>query len=163
MKFNLGCGARPTNLPGWTNIDTEDAKQGYKGKVVKGNILDLSNLYEDGCASEILCQHTVEHLDKNEIKLFFAECCRLLKPNGIMRLSAPDFEWAITVGLDKHDIDFLDNLLYARHLHKYDYHKQGIYEKKLRRLCQEYNFTVSKVTKSFVAGIMEIQLEAIKN
>ena len=34
----------------------------------------------------------LEHLDKNETRVFFNESFRILKPNGVMRIVVPDFQ-----------------------------------------------------------------------
>lgn len=38
--------------------------------------------------------HTVEHLTKEMMDFWFAECCRILKPGGVLRVVTPDIETA---------------------------------------------------------------------
>lgn len=45
---------------------------------------------EDESVSLIYCSHTLEHLDFGSAKAFLAECYRILKPNGIMRVALPN-------------------------------------------------------------------------
>lgn len=138
MKLNLGSGKR--NRDGFINIDaikqTEDT--------VVANILSLT--YDDNSIDHIYSSHVIEHLDKNEIKVYFKECSRMLKSGGIMEILAP----CMTTVIDNYKngkctIDFLDDFLFARHLHEYDYHKQGIYEQKLKKLYTEYGFTITRI------------------
>lgn len=42
---------------------------------------------------EVLCtSHMVEHLDRDEVISFLKEACRILAPNGIIRIVVPDLK-----------------------------------------------------------------------
>jgi predicted SAM-dependent methyltransferase len=155
MKLNLGSGKR--NREGFINIDA--VKQ--TDSTIVGNILNLD--YEDGTIEHIYSSHVIEHLDKNEIKRYFSECHRMLIPNGIMELLAPSMLLIIKqFNNGKVDINYLDNFLYALQLHPYDYHKHGIYDEKLRKLCADYGFKISQISYNDIPREPEIYMLANK-
>lgn len=45
----------------------------------------------DGSVTRILTEHFLEHLDRAAIAALLTECCRVLKPDGLMRLAVPDY------------------------------------------------------------------------
>jgi len=135
IKLNLGSGKR--NQEGYTNIDAVKRTE----ETVVGNILELT--YEDASIDEIFSEHMIEHLTKNEFDHFFSECSRMLKSGGKLAQ--------------------LEEFLYAEHLHEYDYHRHGIYEEKLRRMCTKYNFAVDSIEhRDTTWSLNEIVLLATK-
>jgi predicted SAM-dependent methyltransferase len=158
MKLNLGCGTDVQQ--GYTNIDAVPQSP----DVIQGNILSLD--LEDGVADEVMSSHVVEHLTRDELDAFFQECRRLLKPGGTLVCVAPDMEaWCRAWARNQVGIDELDNLLYALQKHEYDYHRQGIYEKKLRMLCERHNFEVISLQHVFAGrrgALREVHLRARK-
>ena len=138
-KLNLASGKRP--MTGYINID---AVPGDDVDLV-ANVLDLRQ-FADGTIEEIYSEHLIEHFDRNEISQFFRECNRLLQINGRLKLVAPSLEKAVLkVANGMADLDWLDHFMYANHTHLYDYHKQGIFEAKLRRLASENGLTVERI------------------
>jgi SAM-dependent methyltransferase len=75
LKVHLGCG--PHILEGWENHDAD---------------LDLRNPlpWSDQAVDFIFAEHVIEHLTTPEGVLFVRECCRVLRPGGVVRLSFPD-------------------------------------------------------------------------
>ena len=77
IKLNLGSGN--VKLPGFTNLD---------GKF--GD--DITNLiYENESVSEIYVSHVLSYFDREEVIDVLREWYRVLKPNGELYLSVPDF------------------------------------------------------------------------
>jgi predicted SAM-dependent methyltransferase len=154
-KLNLGSGKN--NMSGYDNIDIVQ----HTPETIIGNILELK--YNDNSVNEIYCAHVIEHLDKNEINKFFSECNRVLKRDGKLEIIAPDMNGIIEEFLkNKVSIDYLDDFLFARHLHKYDYHKQGIYIEKLTKLCHKYKFIINKTMYEGNFNEPEIHIKAAK-
>ena len=160
MKLNLGCGKRLKK--GFINIDispqVDDVEQGDA----------LNPEFKDKSVTVVCSEHFIEHLTKPELNRFFSECNRILIDGGKLTLIAPSMETSIMKYIEKKQtIKYLENLLFARHLHKHDYHKQGIYKEKLERLCAKYGFSVIKIyyqdRSSLGGGADEIVLEAVKN
>jgi len=81
-NINLGCG---TNiLKGWINLDCV----ALAGVDVVHDLNVLPLPFENECASEILCEDVLEHL--NYIPLL-KECHHILLPGGRVRIEVPHF------------------------------------------------------------------------
>jgi len=82
-RLHLGCGA--THLDGWLNID------------LFGNnadaFLDLRRRlpFADNSIDAAFHEHLIEHLPYAAALRFATECCRVLRPGGILRMAMPDF------------------------------------------------------------------------
>lgn len=83
LCVNLGCGYRP--LKDWINVDRA---RGPEVQVV----WDLSEglPFADSTCSAIFSEHVIEHVSKDHAVRLLAECYRVLKVGGILRLSTPD-------------------------------------------------------------------------
>ena len=112
MKLNLGCGAKVVN--GWANVDyaigARLARGSWFGKaLVKLGVLRLSwpseivihDLrqgvpYPDNSVDVVYSSHFLEHLSRQEGRKFLAECRRVLKLGGVLRIVVPDLRAVIT-------------------------------------------------------------------
>lgn len=84
MRINLGCGY--DYRKGWLNIDSS-------GKSAADQLMEAHDLdLPDGAAEEIDAAQLVEHLGFFKTKFCLAECWRVLKPGGILRLETPDID-----------------------------------------------------------------------
>lgn len=83
--FNFGCGK--TFHPEWSNFD-------FTATPPDVLFLDIANPLPipDGQAEVIYHSNVLEHLDQDQGRNFLAECHRVLKPGGIMRVGIPDLE-----------------------------------------------------------------------
>lgn len=81
----------------------------FMGLVKKFNILycDASKKIpeKNNSVDLIYSCHMIEHLDNKELKIFFKECERVLKPNGYLRLVVPDFNYLIDIYNKNHNVD----------------------------------------------------------
>ena len=84
MKLHLGCGKR--HIPGFVHIDAID----YPHVDHVATIDNLSFL-GDGTADLIYTCHVLEHFKRREVHKVLAEWLRVLKPDGTLRISVPDF------------------------------------------------------------------------
>jgi SAM-dependent methyltransferase len=82
MRLNVGCGNR--RLPGYTGVDA--IQRPAADIVAPAHAIPLP----DGCASEVLAVHLVEHVFSWEVPQLLAEWRRLLKPGGVLVLEMPD-------------------------------------------------------------------------
>jgi predicted SAM-dependent methyltransferase len=86
LLINLGAGER--GKPGWVNVDV--------GPWPSLNcVWDCRNglPFPDNSVKGIFCEHFLEHLDyKEEAPAFLAECKRVLKVGGVIRIIVPDAE-----------------------------------------------------------------------
>ncbi len=86
IKFlNLGCGS--TYVKGWTNIDFVSSSE----DVIAHNLLE-GIPHKDNGFDLVYHSHVLEHFPKSEAPKFIAECFRVLKPGGVIRIAIPDLE-----------------------------------------------------------------------
>ncbi len=85
---NIGCGRN--YVPGMINVDSNIFRR-------KDLWLDvtLGLPFPDGSICGIYSSHTIEHLTMGQVRKLFAECYRILKPRGRVRLIVPSLEYAI--------------------------------------------------------------------
>jgi len=81
-KLHLGCGENVLN--GWTNIDV-----GNNPSILR---LDLTEdlPMESDTVEFIYSEHFIEHIRRDQAEKLFIECFRVLKPDGVIRISTPD-------------------------------------------------------------------------
>ena len=84
-KLNFGCGKR--FAPGWTNIDFHsDSDQIQRVNLLKG--FPFADEYFD----VVYSSHVLEHFTPDQALFLLKEAWRVLKPQGILRISVPDLE-----------------------------------------------------------------------
>lgn len=85
--LNLGCGVSFVQSSSWINLDW----QSNSSFVRKHNLLK-GLPFEDNCFTLVYSSHLLEHLTQEDAYFLLTESYRVLKPNGTLRLSLPDFE-----------------------------------------------------------------------
>jgi len=116
LKINIGCGDTPTE--GWRNYDNSWSVRLAKNKVLtfvlrktglfsasqlkfisfaeNSNILWANGIKRipenDSTADAVYSSHMIEHIEKDDVSLFFKEVRRILKSGGIIRLAVPDIK-----------------------------------------------------------------------
>ena len=111
MKLNLGCGS--TVPEGWINVDYSLGARFMKipffrvlnSKVKLFNLDWKENIYlhdltkkfpwADSSIDCVYSSHTLEHFSKEDGLVFLAECHRVLRSNGIIRIIVPDLKYVI--------------------------------------------------------------------
>ncbi len=83
--LNLGCGNR--YHPAWINIDI--APQGPE--VIQNDLCRGIPLSDASC-DVVYHAAVLEHLRRPDAEAFLADCYRVLKPGGIIRIGVPDLE-----------------------------------------------------------------------
>ena len=86
LLVNIGAGGQ--GKPGWINVDIFEASG-------INCVYDCrkSLPFPDNSAKGIFSEHFFEHIDYvEEVPYFLAECYRVLKPGGIIRLIVPDLQ-----------------------------------------------------------------------
>lgn len=83
--LNIGCGA--THHPDWVNLDVSSSDSSVLP-------VDINNGLPFSADSISVCysSHLFEHLDKEGARYFLAECMRVLKSGGVIRLAVPNLE-----------------------------------------------------------------------
>ena len=89
-KLHLGCGQN--YIENWINIDSHSP---YKIDLC----YDLRNPlpYHEESVDFIFNEHFIEHLTLNEGLVFLKECYRVLKINGVLRISTPSLNWLVSM------------------------------------------------------------------
>lgn len=85
-RLQIGCGANL--LPGWFNTDFYP-----KSEVVAH--LDATEPFPFAAASfdAIYCAHMIEHIEYPAACAMVAQCYRVLKPGGVLRLATPNLQF----------------------------------------------------------------------
>jgi SAM-dependent methyltransferase len=107
--LNLGCG--PTFHPDWVNIDIRPTDP----RVRTGNITNGIPLEANVCDA-VYHSHVLEHLSVQEAQFFLAECYRVLKPGGVLRVVVPDLEQIARLYLE-----YLESAVAGGDQRKYDW------------------------------------------
>jgi len=84
LKLQLGSG--PLILPGWVNLDN----QPYPGV---DRVLDVTKGLPYRNADYVFAEHFIEHIPYPDAMNLLRECRRVLKDDGVLRLSTPNLEW----------------------------------------------------------------------
>jgi len=85
--LNLGCGYHYSSQNEWANLDFTSTGEG----VIAHNL--LSGIpFSDNCFDLVYHSHVLEHFAKEDGRRMLAECFRVLKPGGILRIAVPDLE-----------------------------------------------------------------------
>lgn len=84
-RFNIGCGGY--GHEGWLNCDLDPLREDYL-------FVDATRPlpFPDACADRIFTEHMIEHLALDDAQRFLAECARVLKPGGLLRVATPDLD-----------------------------------------------------------------------
>ena len=83
--LNIGCGHRFHK--DWINIDIDPASPEVKKVNIMGGLP-----YPDNSFDVVYHSNVLEHLPRQKGKEMIAECYRVLKPGGILRINIPDLE-----------------------------------------------------------------------
>jgi len=87
--LNVGCG--PHYHEDWVNLDFVSTGPG----VIAHNLLK-GIPFENDRFEVVYHSHVLEHFSKADGQRFIAECYRVLKPGGILRIAVPDLQKIIT-------------------------------------------------------------------
>ena len=86
-RLHLACGTNV--LDGWANIDLES-----NGAVVGWNLTDRLPVRSES-VDLIYCEHFIEHITLNQATALLVDCHRILRPDGILRVSTPSLKKVI--------------------------------------------------------------------
>jgi ubiquinone/menaquinone biosynthesis C-methylase UbiE len=92
LKLHLGCGKR--NLPGYVHIDVDAHPH-----IDYCTSIDNLPMIQDNSVDEIYTCGVIPYFDRDEINTALCEWHRVLKKDGILRISVIDFERQVEVYL----------------------------------------------------------------
>lgn len=88
MKYlNLGCGSNYSKEKEWTNLDFVSSDK----NVISHNLLN-GIPFPDEHFDLVYHSHVLEHFTKEDGEAFVAECFRVLKKGGVLRIAVPCLE-----------------------------------------------------------------------
>lgn len=85
VLVNIACGN--SFVDGWVNLDYAPASSA----VIQSNLLERLPL-DDAVADVVYSSHFLEHIPRKRVAGFLAECSRVMKPGGQIRLVLPDLD-----------------------------------------------------------------------
>jgi SAM-dependent methyltransferase len=93
---NVNFGSGPHRLDGWINVDLDP-----EGR--PDVIADLGEAlpFATGAVDFIFSEDTIAYLGLDAVRVFLAECRRVLKPDGAMRVLTPDLAKLARMYLDE--------------------------------------------------------------
>lgn len=120
LRLNLGCGEH--KIDGFINIDC--VKQGRVQPDLVHNFVTERLPYEDKSVDQIWMIHCLEHIEMYHWQCLFEEILRVLKDNGSLTLSYPEFKECAQRFIDNtgNQKNFWRATLYGRQLYDTDYH-----------------------------------------
>lgn len=193
LKLNIGCASRI--MEDYVNIDLstiEEIISRYPNIPIKKNIPvyqhDIFNLpYENQTVDEVRSDSMLEHLSFKEEKLFFYEVKRVLKSNGLLVFSVPDFEKTIKDWLEasddwqdfyRDDVDAIkDNHWFGTYSYSFEnrwgylmasifgpqnsegqFHKNAYTETKIVKMMDKLDFSIVKLDRYLWKGDRNLML-----
>lgn len=136
LKLHLGCGSR--HIPGFIHIDA--APWPHVDIVGPVERLPLAG----GTASVIYASHILEHFDRRQYLEVLAECYRVLRPGGLLRISVPDFAACVAEYYENGIADGLTGLVglvVGGQRDAFDYHKMIFDQRSLTEALRRTGFT----------------------
>ncbi|WP_067616591.1 class I SAM-dependent methyltransferase [Dissulfuribacter thermophilus] len=133
MKLHIGCGKK--YLPGYKHLDIIDYD--HVDYVCDAKRLKM---IDDETVSEIYACHILEHFKRNEVLEVLKEWHRVLVPNGLIRISVPDFEAIVAEYLVNGDLNRLQGLLFGGQTYDYNFHHVAFDFTSLKSLLNEAGF-----------------------
>lgn len=88
--------------------------------------------FPDASVDAIFCEEVIEHVSYKNGQLMLCQCYRILKPNGILRITTPDLNY---FAAHLEDCDSI-NWIFYEHEHRYIYTRM-----KLEQSCLNAGFT----------------------
>lgn len=133
MKLHIGCGQK--YLPGYKHIDVMEAE--HIDYVC--DTRDLSILADDS-SDQIYACHILEHLEKKDVPVILKEWHRVLKTDGVIRISVPDFEAIAERYLEHKNLTELQGLLYGGQTYDHNFHYVAFDFRNLKQLLETAGF-----------------------
>lgn len=134
VLIHLGCG--DINIPGYINVDAFPKPHVHYVSDVK-NLSIFPNNYAD----LVYACHILEHIPRKQVVETLVEWRRVLKPQGVLRISVPDFDLILEmynkIGFD---VDGISDPLLGGQNNQLDFHYAIFSERFLSTLLKEAGF-----------------------
>lgn len=128
VYIHLGCG--PINAQGFINVDLRPFSHVHYIQEIEN-----LNIFPNEYADLIYASHVLEHVSHCKLSEVLKEWYRVLKKNGILRISVPDFDKIVNVYFsEKNDIKSIISPLMGGQDNLYNFHKSVFNENYLKEL-----------------------------
>jgi len=138
IKLHLGCGE--VRLPNFINIDLRKTKS-------SDLVQDIRNLkkFNKNSVDEIYVCHVLEHFGKYELKKILLNWNKVLKKNGKLKISVPDFRKICEIYLKTGKIKLIEGPVVGGQTYKNNFHYNIFDFNKLKRLLLDSGFYLIKI------------------
>ncbi len=134
MKLHLGCGKR--HIPGYIHIDAVDYPH-----IDHVATIDNLSFVVDNSVDVIYTCHVLEHFKRRDVVRVLREWYRVLKPQGILRTSVPDFAALVEIYRRTSDLNLVIGPLFGRQDYLYNIHYNVFDFASLRHDLEEAGFS----------------------
>lgn len=139
LYLHLGCGG--VNHESFVNIDGLPAPHIHFIRAI-----DNLSPFKENSVDLIYASHCLEHFSHQKTSNVLAEWFRVLKTNGILRISVPDFDLLIDIYTQNgNKIDTILDVLMGRQDYKYNFHMTAFNKSSLERLLRDVGFRETRV------------------
>jgi SAM-dependent methyltransferase len=107
MKLHLGCGKR--QLAGYVHVDIADFPH-----IDLRTSVDNLEFFNSETVEEIYASHTFEYFDRIEAPKVLSEWYRVLKPEGRLYVTVPDFDSLIKIYQESNSLNKIIGPLFGR-------------------------------------------------
>ncbi|PSN20155.1 hypothetical protein C7271_03600 [filamentous cyanobacterium CCP5] len=143
IYVHLGCGQ--INHPSFINVDLIPYKHIHYVRPI-----DNLRIFKDQSVDIIYASHCLEHFPWRKINEVINEWFRVLKDDGILRLSVPDFDLILKIYQEENcEIKNILNPLFGAQDYKYNFHYTTFNRNSLERTLLESGF---KLVQSWEPG-----------
>lgn len=123
-RIHIGCGK--IEIPGWINIDA----RAFPHVHIVTDSVDLKE-FSAGTVQEIYLCHVLEHFSFDDVDILLKIYHSKLMPDGVLRLSVPDFELLIKIYEEAdYNLELIRAALMGGQNYPQNYHK-SVFDKKL--------------------------------
>lgn len=141
LKLNMG--SRDRRIPGFKNVDCDP----HDGVDFVSPVEDLA-VFDDGCVSEIYASHILEHFSHRMTHKVLKEWHRVLKPEGILYISVPDFDKAAKLSLTYGLNDWVNQFLMGDQGYETAFHYALFNGHRLKEILLESGFSSASMVEA---------------
>ena len=147
INLHLGCGS--INHPSFINIDGRPSSHIHYIRPI-----DELSPFKDHSVNLVYACHCLEHFPHTKIASVLNEWHRVLKNNGILRISVPDFDLLLDIYRDNNnDIKTIIEALMGGQDYKYNFHQTVFNYASLTEILKESGF---KEVRRWQPGLSEL-------
>ena len=116
VKLHLGCNTK--KIPGFINVDVVETS----ATDLVFDLVEINKYIDPTSVDYIYTCHTLEHLSRHNYFQTLSDLYLILKPNGMLRISVPDFEAIARYYVTTGDLNEIRGTLFGGQINEYDYH-----------------------------------------